>query len=309
MTALEAIATYLPPARLAVEEVADELRLSTMQVRLLRRYQGFAQVYRDPGRTLVDLLLGAADQLDALRGREGEVRYVIHARTFPVVAPYPVNPVHEVCRRLGLDGAVAFTVAHHSCATGLLAIDVAGRLLAGDPSPDALALVLAGEKTFTRDAQVYPGVSMFSEGAAACLVRRGGDRDVLLAYATSLHGKEDLELPECAAAFEREYPGALAGVMCAAVAQAGLGLDDIELILPHNVNLVCWQRACRRIGVPIERVLLDNIAAIGHAFCADAFLNHRTARERGLLRPGAHYLVAAAGAAHGAMFSAMVFRH
>jgi 3-oxoacyl-[acyl-carrier-protein] synthase-3 len=44
-------------------------------------------------------------------------------------------------------------------------------------------------------------------------------------------------------------------------------------------------------------------------FCADAFVNYQTACARDLLRPGDHYLVAAAGAGLGATFSAMVFEH
>jgi 3-oxoacyl-[acyl-carrier-protein] synthase III len=70
-----------------------------------------------------------------------------------------------------------------------------------------------------------------------------------------------------------------------------------------------WRRLCRRIGLPVERVLLDNVPRLAHVFCADAFLNYRTAAVRGLLRPGDRYLVAAAGAGRGATFSAMVFEH
>jgi 3-oxoacyl-[acyl-carrier-protein] synthase-3 len=98
-------------------------------------------------------------------------------------------------------------------------------------------------------------------------------------------------------------------VLLAAVAQAGLRLDDISLILPHNVNKVSWRQVCRTINFPIQRVLLDNVPVLGHSFCADAFINYQTAAQRGLLRPGDRYLVAAAGAGLGATFSAMVFEH
>ena len=80
-------------------------------------------------------------------------------------------------------------------------------------------------------------------------------------------------------------------------------------MLPHNVNLVTWQRMCLLLGFPRERVLLDNIAANGHVFCADVFVNYATACERGLLRPGDRYLAAAVGAGGGATFAAMVFEH
>jgi 3-oxoacyl-[acyl-carrier-protein] synthase-3 len=309
VTAVTAVATHLPAQRVPIEQVADRLGLDPMQAKVFRRYHDLAEIRLDPDGTLLDLLLAAAANLDALPGQEHRVRYVLHARSFPVVVPYPVNPLHELCRRLGLAHALAFTVTHHACASGLLAIDIAGRLLATDPRPDALALVLAGEKAFTRDAQLVPGTTIFGEGASACLVAATGPRDRLLAYAARARGEFDDELSPDPARYEREYPESLAQVVRAALAQAGLRLDEIDLILPHNVNALVWRRLCRRIGYPVERVVLDNVPLVGHTFCADAFLNYRTARERGLLRPGSRYLVGAAGAGLGATFSAMIFEH
>jgi 3-oxoacyl-[acyl-carrier-protein] synthase III len=309
VTALAAVATYLPEQRVPIEELANQLSLSPMQVKLFRRYQGLAEIRQASDHSLLDLLLAATGNLAALRGNEHRVRYVLHARSFPVVVPYPVNPVHELCRWIGLDHALAFTVTHHACASGLLAIDMAGRLLATDPRPDALALVLAGEKTFTHDARLIPETSIFSEGASACLVAATGPRDRLLAYAANLRGEFDDELSPDPVRFQREYQDTLATTLHAALDRAGLKLSELDLILPHNVNTLVWRRLCRRIGFPVERVVLDNVPIAGHVFCADAFLNYQTARERGLLRPGCRYLVAAAAAGLGAIFSAMVFEH
>jgi 3-oxoacyl-[acyl-carrier-protein] synthase III len=309
VTAIEAVATYVPDRQVPIEQLAGDLGLTAMQVKVFKRFLGLAQVRRDPERSLLDLLLAGTAALDALRGREHQVRYVLHARATPVEAPYPVNPLHELCRVLGLGHAIAFTVTHHGCASQLLAIDMAGRLLAADGDPDALALVLAGEKAFTRDAQLMPGISVFGEAAAACLVRPDGQRDRLLAYATSVRGEFDgrfTDFPEISARYEREYPAALAAVMLAAVGQAGLGIEEISLILPHNVNLLSWRRLCRRIGYPVGQVLLDNVPVTGHTFCADSFINYVTAAQRGLLHPGDRYLIAAGG---GATFSAMVCQH
>lgn len=309
MTAIEAVAAYVPEQQVPIEDLAGQVGLSAMQVKVFKRFLGLAHVRRDTGRTLLDLLLAAASGLDALRGREHRVRYVLHARATPVETPYPVNPLHELCRTLGLGRAIAFTVTHHGCASQLLAIDIAGRLLAADGDPDGLALILAGEKAFTRDAQLMPGISVFGEAAAACLVRPDGHRDRLLAYATSTQGEFDgrfTDFPELAARYEREYPASLAAVIQAAAARAGLSISQISLILPHNVNLLSWRRLCRRIGYPVDRVLLDNVPVTGHTFCADSFINYVTATERGLLHPGDAYLIVAGG---GATFSAMVCQH
>jgi 3-oxoacyl-[acyl-carrier-protein] synthase-3 len=321
MTALEAVSVYLPPARVPIEHLAGSLGLTEMQVKLFRRFHGLREVGRDPDMSLSDLLMKAAAGLDALRGQERRVRYVLYARAMPVVAPYPVNPLHEVCRALGLEHALAFTVTQQSCASGLMAIDMAGRLLAADiaAAPDPpdrtgdpagpLALILAGEKAFTHDAQVFADTTVFGEGASACLVSASGARDRLLAYASNVRGDFDNATGENDARLQREYRPLLAEVMLRALDEAGLTLDDIRVILPHNVNMVTWQRMCLLLKFPRDRVLLDNIPTSGHVFCADLFVNYRTACERGLLQPGDRYLAAAVGAGGGATFAAMVFEH
>jgi 3-oxoacyl-[acyl-carrier-protein] synthase-3 len=310
VTALEAVSAYLPQLRVPIEDLADRLDLTPIQVKLFRRYHGLGTVCRAPEPTPGGLLLRAAERLDGLADRRRQVRYVLYARGIPATVPYPLNPLHEVVQALGLGHAVAFTVAHHACATSLLAVDIAGRLLASDGDPDALALILTGEKTFTRDAELVPETSVFAEGAAACLVRAGGARDRMLAYVTLLRGEFDGRLladPDVMFRYQRAYPELLAEVILAAVERAGLRLADLRLILPHNVNAVSWRQLSRRIGYPLEQVLLDNVPTVGHSFAADAFINYRTAVDRGLLDPGDRYLIAAAGL--GAAFSAMVFEH
>jgi 3-oxoacyl-[acyl-carrier-protein] synthase-3 len=321
MTALEAVSVYLPPVRIPIESLAGSLGLTDMQVKLFRRFHGLREVGRDPDESLYGMLMKAAAGLDALRGQEHRVRYVLYARTMPVVAPYPVNPLHEVCRALGLDHALAFTVTHQSCASGLLAIDMAGRLLAADAvlasdpgdgqdgQAEPLALILSGEKAFTREAQVFDDTTIFGEGASACLVSAFGARDRLLAYASSVRGEFDSATGENDARLQREYRPCLAEVMRRALGEAGLTLDDIRVVLPHNVNVVTWQRMCLLLKFPRDRVLLDNIPISGHVFCADVFANYKTACERGLLQPGDRYLAAAVGAGGGATFAAMVFEH
>jgi 3-oxoacyl-[acyl-carrier-protein] synthase-3 len=314
MTALDAVSVYLP-ARVPIEKLAEPLGLTDMQIRLFKRFHGLGEVGRDPDMSLHALLMNAVAGLDGLRGQEHRVRYVLWARTMPVVAAYPDNPLHEICRALGLDRAIAFTVTHQSCAGGLLAVDIAGRLLAADAADgptgaaEPLALVLSGEKAFTREAEVFADTTIFGEGAAACLVSAAGARDRMLSYAADVRGEFDSATGANDARLQREYRPSLAEVMRRALDEAGTTLDDIRVILPHNVNLVTWQRMCLLLDLPTDRVVLENIPRNGHVYCADVFTNYATARERGLLRPGDRYLAAAVGAGGGATFAAMVFEH
>jgi 3-oxoacyl-[acyl-carrier-protein] synthase-3 len=307
MTALAAVGTFVPDGRVPIESYAEAFDLTPMQVRVFRRYHQIGTGSRS-AEPLDGLLRLALADLALTPEQAARVRYVLYARSFPVVVPYPLNPLHDALAAAGLGHAQAFAVGQQACASGLLAIDLAGRLLQAD-GDDALAVVLAGEKAFTRETQVVLETTMFGEGAAACLVAASGERDRLLSYVARLRGEFDGEHADVAAEYQRIYHDALGEAVTAAVAKAGLGLDDVAVVLPHNVNRVAWQRTCKRIGFPLERVLLEHVADLGHVFCADAFINHRTAVERGLLRPGDHYVIAAAGAGRGATFSAMVFEH
>jgi 3-oxoacyl-[acyl-carrier-protein] synthase-3 len=309
MPSLVAVSSYLPGVQVPIEELAPKFGLTGMQVKVFRRYHKLGMARRDPESSLMDLLRGALSRLDGWRGREEHVRYVLYARTMPVVVPYPMNPLHELCAEAGLGHAEAFTVTHQACASGLQALDLAGRLVCSDPDPEALAIVLAGEKAFTSEAQLIPETSFFGEGASACLVRATGERDRQKSYYALLRGDFDGDLEEVAAEYQRQYADLLADAVQTAIARAGLEVAEIALILPHNVNLIAWRRVCRLIDFPLERVVQDNIATHGHVFCADSFINYLTAVDAGRLRPGDRYVVAAAGQGRGATFSAMVFEH
>ena len=316
MMALDAVSAYVPATRVPIETMAGRLGLSERQIKLFRRFHGLGDIALAPGMPLDELLLAAARGLRELPDRRHQVRFVVYARAMPVVVPYPDNPLHAVSRALGLEHALTFTVTQQSCASGLLAIDLAGRLLAaenagrpGDPD-GALALVLTGEKTFTPHAQFIPGTSVFGEAAGACLISSAGKQDRVLSYACAQRGEfDDNWRPENLSQFQQEYRPELARVIRQAVREAGLDLDDIRLVLPHNVNVITWQRLALLLGLPLDRVLLRNVATHGHLFCADVFANYQTARALGLLRPGDCYLAAAVGAGYGATFAAMVLQH
>lgn len=308
MTALESVAVYVPEARVRIGSLRERLGVTVSEMKVFERFYGLAEVPQDDG-DLTDLLWRAASRLELSPERARQVRYVLHARSINVITPYPLNPLHEVTSRLGLGHAMAFSVSQHACASGLLAVDLAGRLLADAGDPEALALVLTGEKTFTRGAMLIPRTTIFGEASAAVLVRAGGERDRLVAYAVDMRGEYDTTgiSEEMSEEYREAYPAYVGGVIRSAVERAGLRLPDIALILPHNSNTFSWKLVCDHIGFPKDQVLLDNVPVTGHAFCSSGFVNYRTAVDGGRLGPGDHYVMVSVGV--GATFAAMVFQH
>ncbi|HEY6798049.1 MAG TPA: 3-oxoacyl-[acyl-carrier-protein] synthase III C-terminal domain-containing protein [Kineosporiaceae bacterium] len=309
MTSLVEVATHLPP-RVPLTTHGPVIGLTQVETRRYRRGFGFEHICWDPELSETDLMLAAAAGLAGLRGREHQVRYLIRARTVRFPSPYPRSPLDDVRRALGLRQAQAFAVTEHACASGLLAVDLAGTLLDTDPLPDALALVLLGEKAFSKPAQLMPGVAVMGEAASAVLVSAEGAGDRVMSFTT-----RTVPLPNTGpclnsdqyAMFGDIYPPALADVVKSAVASAGITLDDLALILPHNVNALSWVKTVKRLGLPLERVFLDNLPRMGHCFTADPFLNYRTVTESRLMRPGDYYAMTSVGL--GATFSAMVLQH
>ncbi|UKJ63132.1 3-oxoacyl-ACP synthase [Cellulosimicrobium cellulans] len=316
MTTLVDVGAHVPATRVPIRDLADELGLDHLELGVFERFFGLREVCTAPDESLTDLLVAAARAVPGLAGNEHRVRYVLGARTIATVAPVGVNPLHDAADRLGLDHAVVWTLTQHACASALLAVDVAGRLLAADGDPDALALVLTGEKAFSPGSRLIEGTTIMGEGTAAVLVAADTTGGVsaragspVLSYATRTLGEyHQVPLPEdLAGPFGVAYTEVLAEVVVEAVERAGLTLDDLALVLPHNVNRVSWRRLCSRLGLPIARVRLDDVPVTGHCFGADSFIGYAAARAEGRLRPGDPFLMVAVGL--GATFSAMVLRY
>ena len=87
--------------------------------------------------------------------------------------------------------------------------------------------------------------------------------------------------------------------MCAAALslcdRAGWGSGDIDLFVPHQANLRIIESAAKRLGVPMERVMV-NIERYGNTSAASIPLALAEAGEQGRLPPGARVLMVAFGA-------------
>ncbi|MEO3930170.1 3-oxoacyl-[acyl-carrier-protein] synthase III C-terminal domain-containing protein [Micromonosporaceae bacterium B7E4] len=311
MTSLAAMAHYLPEPRLLVGTYLKSYGFTDTEIGIYERYFGFDEVRFDPDESWFDQALAAAGRLTELRGAEHRVRYVIQARTMPVATVAPDNPLHRLRDALALGHATTFCVNQHACASGLLAVNLAGKILARDGDPEALALVFVGEKSFTATADYIAQTGVMGEGVAAVLVRTGGERNRMVGFASRMSGMSTLEDLETGIGGERYrdiYANGLAAVIRGAVEAASLSIDDVDIILPHNANRLSWARVLKKLGIRgTNRLFLETLPRLGHCFGADAFINYQDAHAQGRIREGDHYVMTAVGLC--GTFSAMVFEH
>jgi len=90
-----------------------------------------------------------------------------------------------------------------------------------------------------------------------------------------------------------------------AVQRAGLTLDEIDLLIPHQANLRIIDAAVKRLGLPWEKVWV-NLDRYGNTSAASVPLGIAEAADQGVLRPGMNVVLVAFGA--GLAWAASVVR-
>lgn len=306
---LDAVASNFPERVVTVEERAAELGLNAAQTHLFRKIQGLDRMRCDPDMDLYDLLLPAARE--ALAAVDpATVQYLVYVHAAQEIGPSTVDPARELRDLLGLRHATAFALTHLSCAGGLTAIDTVGTLLRADGAPGARALVVIGEKTYSRGTQVIYNACLLAEGAAACLVSLDGPGDPVRAFATRTHG--EFSRPErvrgaVANRIPEDRATLFGSVMREAVERAGRTLDDVQTVISTNSNMVFLSDMTGYMEFPEGTVFTDNVPRYSHCLAADLFINYVTLRDEKRLEPGRDQLFWAVGV--GMTLAAMVFTH
>jgi len=89
------------------------------------------------------------------------------------------------------------------------------------------------------------------------------------------------------------------------IARAGLSLEDVDLLIPHQANVRIIDATARRLGLPPEKVFV-NIASYGNTSAATIPIAITEAIEEERIRPGTTLVFAAFGG--GLTWAAAVFR-
>ncbi len=304
---LRTVVPFLPPQSVPVAELAAEIGMPPREGRVLSRVLGLDQVYRARHQTVLDMMLAAGEEALAGTDRAG-LRYIVHAHSMQHIAPPQLRWMDVLRVKLGADRTQAFSMSHLSCTTGLYALTVLTAMLRADPD-GATALLLSGEKVISPVIAHLPKTTLLSDAASATVVGLGGPGDAVLHVAHRTLGRyyRSRDMPE---ELQREYRDryvpTLVSIIDEAVTGAGFELDDIAMILPHNVNRFSWMAASRLMNFPIERIYLENVPRMAHGYSADPFINLATARAESTVRPGDLALLVSAG--QGATFGAAVLR-
>ncbi|GAA3761459.1 3-oxoacyl-[acyl-carrier-protein] synthase-3 [Spinactinospora alkalitolerans] len=312
---LERVESFLPERRVDIGDLAERLGLRTTEIGVFRKIYGLGELRFDPDMDLFDLVMPAARQALAALPEGRRIDYVVFAHTMQTVAPPDTDAAQVIRDELGLRGAEAFALNQQACVSSMGAIDVVAELMradigTGSRSRPGYALMVTGERAYSPRIQLIPHSAIMAEAAAACLITLDGPGDAVVSYVDRTHGEfaAGLEMgSEEIQRFGQVYAPEFADVIRQAVAEAGLGLSDIDRIIPHNVNLISWRQVIKELKIDPELVFLDNVPRLSHCYSSDVFVNYTTLRDEGRLVEGRNYVLASVGL--GATFGAMVLTH
>lgn len=285
------IETSVPDRNITVDEACAELTLSNKDRRMFERFFGLSAIPSDPAQSL-NVMTGAAVSR-FLDGPEAP-DLVVHCHTLLSSGPFRSDaaiPVDLVAT--GRTEVFSATMCH--CASGVAMLEMVEALLPANGT----ALIMVSDKAFHPAVRQIRNTTLMGDGAAAILVGRRPGRYHYLGGHSERRGRYSIITgrlgDETDTAFAAEYNDFTVRCIRKAVDKAGIGLGDLRLILPHNVNIPSWDQIAAQLGTPRDRIWLRNVPRYGHTFGADPFLNLSDADRAGTLVPGDHVALVSVG--------------
>jgi 3-oxoacyl-[acyl-carrier-protein] synthase-3 len=251
----------------------------------------------------IDLVLyaGALTSSSTMECAPSPAGTVLQMRDLMDFFKYPVSRLQS---ELDLANASVAGIDQQGCAAIFSSVRLARATLIAEADVRTVLCVSADRLPHGASREVV--YNLVSDGACAMLLRRDADRNRIVATHQVTKGafwdSGSLE-NEIIAAY---FPTART-VIDDTLRKAGVTLNDIRWVIPHNVSLRSWEILLGLIGCPREKLFSENIGRVGHTIAADNFINLRDATDAGLLRKGDLLLLFTFG--YGLNWSCMVLEH
>jgi 3-oxoacyl-[acyl-carrier-protein] synthase-3 len=311
---LHGLGAYLPARIMTNAEWADHVDTSDEWIveRTGIRRRRFAAA----DESTADLAVKAAQNALEDAGLDGnDIDEIIVATDTPEV--YSPDTASFLQTRLGAREIPSYDLGSSGCAGFVLALDVArARALQSDRK-----ILVVGVELLSRlmDWQDRNTCILFGDGAGAAVIARGGGIGEVLAANAGTDGKHSdilgLEVGGTRVPFNEERARArlhqhlvmdgrqvfreavrrMTACARSLLDEAGLTLDDVDLLIPHQANLRILNAVRDSLGLPDEKVFI-NVQEYGNTGSASVPIALWEARAQGRIRPGSVVLLTAFGA-------------
>jgi len=251
--------------------------------------------------TVVDMAVAAAEE--AIKNSnipKEEIDAVILATLSPHLG-FPATAC-LVQERLGLPPkAMSFDISA-ACSGFLYGLDIADAYLKSKKK--RVALVIGAEKLSSIiDWKDRSTCVLFGDGAGAAVVRydENAESDLLSSKLYTKGSAWNILYRELCGYLQMEgrkvFKEAVNGMTQAskeAIEEAGLSVEDIDLVIPHQANFRIIKAVAEKLGIPLEKVYV-NVNRYGNTSAASIPIAMYEALKEGKLKRGMNILLTAMG--------------
>lgn len=294
---IQDIAVHFASHTQSVAEAAVSLGLLPIEAKMYERFYGLKHLPYDAEGSLLDLAQPAIERLLYSHPEiDTHLAYVVHCHTIPAIAPFDhatlaqyiqtrCHPDVEFC---------SYTMSH--CSTALSALQFTASLL----NDDEYAILLIAEKAFHKWVRLVPDTTIMGEAACAVLISKTGQHFQVLDNRSQRAGQFALNNGFVTnttnqKAFQEIYPTFLSQHVEWSLHHMQRIAQDIQYLLPHNVNKPSWQQVAKKINFSTDQIYLNNIEKYGHCFGCDPFINLHSLWKGGKLSSGDELLLVSVG--------------
>ncbi|PIZ04940.1 MAG: hypothetical protein COY58_01355 [Gammaproteobacteria bacterium CG_4_10_14_0_8_um_filter_38_16] len=310
MLHLNQLAVLVPEKRVSITTLQEETQLPSVMLSIYRTIYGLRTVPIWDSSTesllsaVFEKLLKKMHSVNSVNS----VKYLIHVHTAKWLFPFGDHVLSRLKKKWGFDLAMSWGSTQYKCVSFFNTLAILDLLLKNNKN--AAAIILTGEVAFTSKLRVVPRSTIVGDAATAALFSTSGEDHALLSVSNKLLSgyAKGIYLSDAALAnFDLHFIKEMVEVINQALLKSSISIKEINLILPHNVNIPTWKKIADALRFPIEKVYLKNVSEFGHCFCSDHLINLQSVLSEHLLKKNDYYLMAGCGL--GFYLSAAVFRY
>jgi 3-oxoacyl-[acyl-carrier-protein] synthase-3 len=306
---LSHLSYYIPPGTMTIEELGGVRGFSAEQIGHYRDVQGIKLFHIAEEELAADLALKAAKKIIEQNNIDPlMIDAVVFYNTTYFTTLEPTSLVGRIQLELGLRRSLGFSIWGQYCVSIISALRVARNMI--NAGSARVILLIGADCYFGSYEREISGITLQGEGASAIILNKNCESNRLLALLTYTEGslyKGVSGSEEDFAKFDLIYFLTITRVIQKTLRLAKLTLDDISLIIPHNINVAGWHRILQLLKFDEKKFFGDNIVRHGHLFGSDLIVNLSDAIETGRIKKGEYGLLVTAGM--GATWGCAVVEH
>ena len=292
-----------PKNRVSLDTDFSKLYIYSFKGQIYKKILGFESISVVEEEKLFDLFY---DNIKQIKSDENESVLLIITHTSPNISTYFNGISKKICRKIQLDNNYVFGLSSNRCVSFFDALKIA--LLYLNNKVVTKVLIITGDIAFTKELRVINDVAIAGDAVSSIIFSNSGEHNQLIDCKTITRGEFASGVwlqGENKKFYEKNYISIMKDLIFSLLDRNGLNLEQINWIIPHNVNKMSWLNFIKEINYPESKIILENISQHGHCFASDLIINYKTMTP--FLQPGDYYLFVSAGL--GGTFGTALFKH